>query len=314
MAQPPTTDDAPRRSSLYEARVMHHRLEPRTHHFNYGIFLACLDLDELDVLDSRLRLFSRNRRNWLEFRDSDHLPNPEVSETKNPANEQQKPNIKRALQAWLKQQGVSLADNDRVLLLTLPRIAGYVFNPVSFYFCTKASGEALCAVAEVGNTFGELKPYLVPLYATRDGQGSPGFRCVVPKHYYVSPFTPLDVCFDFQLQTPGVRLHIAVNDVSEGRNLLLTTLTGSQRPITDREILRLSLRYPLVTLKVISAIHWQALRLWLKRVPWYAKSQGTHLQRGVFRAHSSIAQAQAQAQAQADSGSGSVPNPSTDPR
>ena len=309
MAHSPTINNAPLRSSLYEARVMHHRLEPRTHHFEYGIFLACLDLDELDTLDARLRFFSRNRRNWLEFRDSDHLPNPEESGPKNQENEQQKPNIKRALQTWLKQQGVSLADNDRVLLLTLPRIAGYVFNPVSFYFCTKASGQALCAVAEVGNTFGELKPYLVPLSAAPDGQNDqdgPRFRCVVPKHYYVSPFTPLDVCFDFQLQTPGPRLRVAVNDVSQGRNLLLTTLTGSQRPITDREILRLSLRYPLVTLKVISAIHWQALRLWLKGVPWYAKSQGTHLQRGVFRAHSSIAQAQA------DSGSG--PNPSTDPR
>ncbi len=314
MANRPTINDAPLRSSLYEARVMHHRLEPRTHHFEYGIFLACLDLDELEALDARLRFFSRNRRNWLEFRDSDHLPNPEESGPKNQENEQQKPNIKRALQAWLRQQGVILADNDRVLLLTLPRIAGYVFNPVSFYFCTKASGEALCAVAEVGNTFGELKPYLVPLHAAPDGPDGPGFRCVVPKHYYVSPFTPLDVCFDFQLQTPGPRLHIAVNDVSEGRNLLLTTLTGSQRPITDREILRLSLRYPLVTLKVISAIHWQALRLWLKGVPWYAKSQGRDLQRGVFRAHSSIANANANANADSGSGSGSGPNPSTGPR
>ena len=132
MAHRPTTDDAPLRSCLYEARVMHHRLEPRAHHFEYGIFLACLDLDELDTLDARLRFFSRNRRNWLEFRDSDHLPNPEESGPKNQENEQQKPNIKRALQTWLRQQGVSLADNDRVLLLTLPRIAGYVFNPVSF--------------------------------------------------------------------------------------------------------------------------------------------------------------------------------------
>ncbi|MFZ4819035.1 MAG: DUF1365 domain-containing protein [Limisphaerales bacterium] len=306
MVPRPTTNDAPLRSCLYEARVMHHRLEPRVHHFEYGIFLACLDLDELDALDARLRFFSRNRRNWLEFRDSDHLPYPESSGPKGQENRTPKPDIKRALQAWLEQQGVRLTDNDRVLLVTLPRIAGYVFNPVSFYFCTKPSGDALCAVAEVGNTFGELKPYLVPLEAApsgQDGQQGPTFRCVVPKHYYVSPFTALDVCFDFQLRTPGPRLRIAVNDVSEGRNLLLTTLNGSQRPITDREILRLSLRYPLVTLKVISAIHWQALRLWLKRVPWYAKSHRRDLQRGVFRAHSSLAHP--------DSNSG--PNPSTKP-
>jgi DUF1365 family protein len=187
---------------------------------------------------------------------------------------------------------VSLTDTDRILLLTLPRIAGYVFNPVSFYFCTRASGEPICAVAEVGNTFGELKPYVVPLEGAQSGSTEAAFRCVVPKHYYVSPFTALDVCFDFRLETPGPRLRIAVNDVRDGRNLLITTLSGLRRPLTDREILRLSLRYPLVTLKVITAIHWQALRLWLKRVPWYAKSDRRDLQRGVFRPHSSLDPAQ----------------------
>jgi DUF1365 family protein len=259
---------------------MHHRLEPREHRFEYGIFLACLDLDELDSLDARLRSFSRNRRNWLEFRDSDHLPDPGIA-----GNDGRKLEAKRALRSWLGLQGIPLADDDRVLLVTLPRIAGYVFNPVSFYFCSRPSGEPICAVAEVGNTFGELKPYLVPI----DTRGSAGaFRCVVPKHYYVSPFTALDVCFEFRLQTPEQGLRISVNDLRDGRNLLVTTLTGQRRPLTDREILRLSLRYPLVTLKVITAIHWHALRLWLKRVPWHAKADRRDLQRGVFRPHRSL--------------------------
>ena len=307
MIRPASTDDAPLRSCLYEARVMHHRLEPRTHRFEYGIFLACLDLDELDTLDARLRFFSRNRRNGLEFRDSDHLPEstaqpnaqpdakPETDTHANPASAKTRPpatDTRRALRAWLASQGVSLTDTDRILLLTLPRIAGYVFNPVSFYFCTRASGDPICAVAEVGNTFGELKPYVVPLEGAQSGSTEASFRCVVPKHYYVSPFTALDVCFDFRLETPGPRLRIAVNDVRDGRNLLITTLSGLRRPLTDREILRLSLRYPLVTLKVITAIHWQALRLWLKRVPWYAKSDRRDLQRGVFRPHSSLDPAQ----------------------
>lgn len=260
---------------------MHHRLEPKEHRFEYGIFLACLDLDELDALDTRLRWFSRNRRNWLEFRDSDHLPGADPQ-----GPEPGKADTRHALRAWLARNGVDLASDDRVSLVTLPRIAGYVFNPVSFYFCTRPSGEAVCAVAEVGNTFGELKPYLVPL---ETGAKEASFRCVVPKHYYVSPFTALDVCFDFRLQTPGAGLRIAVNDVRDGRPLLVTTLTGDRRPLTDREIVRLSLRYPLVTLKVITAIHWQALRLWLKRVPWHPKADRPDLQRGVFRPHSSIA-------------------------
>lgn len=280
MSRPPETDAATPRSCLYEARVMHHRLEPKEHRFEYGIFLACLDLDELDTLDARLRSFSRNRRNWLEFRDSDHLPEPG-----GPGGPVRDADTKRALRGWLALQGVTLSGDDRVLLVTLPRIAGYVFNPVSFYFCTRASGEPICAVAEVGNTFGELKPFLVPI----DANGPAGtFRCVVPKHYYVSPFTALDVCFEFRLQSPGPSLRIGVDDVRDGHRLLITTLTGERRPLTDREILRLSLRYPLVTLKVITAIHWHALRLWLKRVPWYAKADRPDLQRGVFRPHRSL--------------------------
>ena len=234
------TEAASPRSCLYEARVMHHRLEPRSHRFEYGIFLACLDLDELDSLDARLRLFSRNRRNWLEYRDSDHLPEAEIPGHRPPEGET-RPSTRRALTAWLRRQGVDLADTDRVLLLTLPRIAGYVFNPVSFYFCTRSTGEPICAVAEVGNTFGELKPYLVPLDSGANDGGV--FRLVAPKHYYVSPFTALDVCFDFQLRMPEAGLRIAVHDVRDGRNLLVTTLTGTRRPFTDAEMVRLGLRY-----------------------------------------------------------------------
>lgn len=291
MPRPADIDDAPLRSCFYEARVMHHRLEPRRHRFEYGIFLACLDLDELDRLDARSRWFSRNRRNWLEFRDADHLPHPDGTPGTpgipgTPGDADPRPDTRRSLAAWLARNGVTLAETDRVLLLTLPRIAGYVFNPVSFYFCTRAGGEPVCAVAEVGNTFGELKPYLVPLKP--GGRDGGVFRLVAPKHYYVSPFTALDVCFDFQLRMPGAGLRIAVNDVHDGRNLLVTTLTGTRRPFTDAEAMRLALRHPLVTVKVITAIHWHALRLWLKRVPWHAKSGRPDLQRGVFRPHASI--------------------------
>lgn len=272
-----------RHSCLYECRVAHRRLAPKQHHFEYGLFLAHLDLDELDTLDRSLRLFSRNRRNWYEFRDSDHLQHPRA----------EGPGLKASATAWLLAQGVKLPESTRMQLVTLPRVAGYVFNPVSFLFVSDSDGQPVCAVAEVGNTFGELKPYLVPL-ATTPGTNSAGspirFHCVVPKEFYVSPFSDLEVRFDFRLRAPGERLEIVVNDVtSDGRVLLLSSLVGERRPLTDRELLRLTLRYPLVTLRVITLIHWHALRLWWKRLPWYRKSADPHLQRGVYRPHGLLA-------------------------
>lgn len=271
-----------RHSCLYECRVAHRRLAPNRHQFEYGLFLACLDLDELDATDRSLRLFSRNRRNWYEFRDTDHLEHPQA----------EGPGLKASITAWLHDQGVSLPEAPRMQVVTLPRVAGYVFNPVSFLFVSDSGGHPLCAVAEVGNTFGELKPYLIQLAAAprTAPAGSPvRFHRVAPKEFYVSPFSDLEVRFDFRLRSPGDRLELVVNDVTpDGRVLLLSSVVGERRPLTDRELVRLTLRYPLVTLRVITLIHWHALQLWWKRLPWHRKSANAHLQRGVFRPHGSL--------------------------
>jgi DUF1365 family protein len=157
---------------------------------------------------------------------------------------------------------------------------------VSFYFVTLADGSPLCAIAEVGNTFGEQKPYLVPvesLPADPAGGTAARFRLIAPKHFYVSPFSPLDLRFDFKLRDPGEQLSIGVNDLNAANDtVLISALTGQRRPLTDGELLRLTLRYPLVTLRVITLIHWQALRLWLKKIPFLRKSESPHLQRHVL--------------------------------
>ena len=268
-----------RRSCLYECRVLHHRFHPRTHRFEYGLFLLSLDLDELDRLP--LRLLGRNRPNLYEFRDRDHLQFPAATPPGT---------AKASITAWLSAQGVHLPENARIQLITLPRVAGYIFNPVSFYFCQTAAGQPICAVTEVGNTFGELKPFLIPLQGTPETTESARFRHVVPKNFYVSPFSDLQVCFDFSLRWPDQRLEIHINDVTtDGQTWLVSTLTGRQRPLTDAELLRLTVRYPLVTLRVISLIHWQAFRLWWKRLPWYRKADHPEQQQGVFRPHASLA-------------------------
>lgn len=271
----------PGRSCLYECRVMHQRFVPRSHRFEYGIFMLAVDLAELPAVAQRLRFFSHNRRNAYEFRDSDHLVAGADA-----------PDLRSQLSLWLGQQNVVLPPDARVLLVTLPRVFGYLFAPVSFYFCHRADGTPLCAVAEVQNTFGELKPYLIPVHPTSPGSTGPeSFRVVVPKEYYVSPFSDLELNFDFQLRTPGEQLVITVNDVTADQTVLISTLTGKRRPLTDRELARLTLKYPLVTLRVITLIHWQALNLWWKRVPWHAKAAQSEKQLGVYRPHVSLKQA-----------------------
>lgn len=276
---PSPTKEIPR-SCIYECRVRHHRLAPRQHKFEYGLFMVCLDLDELDRLNSNLRWFSRNRRNLYEFRDSDHLIHAKGESD----------NVRSSIQAWLLEQGVPLPKDSRIQLVTLPRVIGYIFNPVSFYFVQSADGIPICALAEVGNTFGELKPFLVPIENYDSGSPSTAcFRRIAPKEFYVSPFTDLEVCFDFRFRIPGERLEIGINDVTtEGKTLLISALVGTKRPLTDSNLLRVTLQYPLMTLRVILLIHWEALRLWWKRLPWHRKGDQPERQRGVYRPHSSI--------------------------
>ncbi|MBL9173300.1 MAG: DUF1365 domain-containing protein [Verrucomicrobiales bacterium] len=283
---PNRNDPVPGRSFLYECRVLHHRRRPRDHRFSYGLFLLSLDLDELPTLGRRLRLLGRNRRNLYEFRDRDHLEHPATGG---------EPDLKSSIRSWLATQGIATESDVRIQLVTLPRVAGYVFNPVSFYFVTTPEGVPVCAVVEVGNTFGELKAYVVPPDGAPHREStSARYHRVVPKEFYVSPFSDLDVRFDFNLKAPGDRLEIVINDVTaDGTVLLVSVLTGRQHPLTDLQLLRLTAKYPLVTLRVISLIHWEAFRLWAKRLPWHRKAENPALQTGVHRPHASLRSASA---------------------
>ena len=256
---------APLNSCLYECTVMHHRLVPRRHRFKYRVFLFCLDLDEIDAVAEEVAGFSRNAWNLYSFLDRDHMPIPGG-------------NVKESLRSYLAGEGVDWPEPGRALLVTFPRVAGYVFNPVSFYFCFGADGEPLCAVAEVGNTFGELKPYLI---RERDRGG--GFRRVVPKHFYVSPFSDLDLCFDFQVRLPCDRLQFRVDDRRGEERELLSTVAGRRVALESWTLFWMTLKYPLITLRVIFLIHWNALLIWAKRIPFHEKTANMHLQRGVLR-------------------------------
>ena len=278
-------------SRLYACRVLHERMVPKRHRFSYRVFYLAIDLDELEVLGRGLPLFSVNARNVFSLRESDYLPTgeplhngvgPVAGALPGPGG-----TLKQRVLATCAARGVALGDDARVTLVTLPRIFGYAFNPVSFYLCRDASGARRCAIAEVTNTYREMKAYFLPQVQGR--AGLPVFRARMPKHFYVSPFSGLEVEFDFEVREPGRTLAVKIDDFEGGRRTLHSTLTGEARPLTGRTLAACLVRYPLLTARVIALIHWQALRLWLKRVPHFSKASQPELQCDLRRPHSSIA-------------------------
>jgi len=285
----PDIHDAPLRSCLYECRVMHHRFTPKPHRFDYRLFYFAIDLDELDALRARLRLFSVNRANLYSLRESDFFPTHEPlhnsTGSKIENRESKIQNLKQRVLTWLADRGIDLADG-RIILVTLPRVAGYLFNPVSFYFCFDRAGTPVTAIAEVTNTFREMKPFHVSERAD-----ATTFHLRAPKNFYVSPFSDVDVEFDFTLRAPGDRLSIQIDDYTGTERTLTSTLHGPRASLTDARLAWFTAKYPLLTLRVITLIHWHALRLWLKRIRWFPKAARAAEQRDLYRPHASLASA-----------------------
>ncbi len=272
---------------------MHHRFAPKTHRFDYRIFMFALDLDELELLHRKLRLFSFNRRNVYSFREEDFFPttepphNPSARDSR-AATRVAARSLKARVLAHLAAHGIDLTGG-RVTLVMLPRVFGYLFNPVSFYFCYDRNNRPITALTEVTNTFKEMKPYLLGPETRATAANETTFSLRTPKYFYVSPFTDMDVSFDFTLQAPGEKLSAQIDDYDAGQRTLTSVLRGNAKPLTDRRLAWFSLKYPLITLKIIFFIHWHALTLYLKKIPWFAKAARPDAQRDLYRPHPSIA-------------------------
>lgn len=260
-------------SCFYECDVFHRRLRPKEHEFLYRVFYFYLDLGELYEAARKLRIFGVNRPNLYSLRDEDHF---QYGEKARP--------IADNVRGFLARSGCPLERGGSIRMLCFPRFLGYAFNPITVYFCFRPDGTPHASVVEVGNTFRELKPFLVP-GATG---GKADFEVRVPKHYYVSPFSPVDLEFHFRLHLPDEKLRVFIDEYDAEGKVLVSTLTGRRRELTLANLAGFTAKFPFLTLRVIWLIHWQAFRLWLKRVPFFRKEIRTDDQRGVFRPHRSL--------------------------
>jgi uncharacterized protein len=243
-------------SCIYEGYVRHRRFLPVGNQFRYGVFLMYLDLAELPTLFHGRWLWSADRVNLAYFRRRDHLGDPTVP-------------LDRAVRDLVAEK-TGTRPAGPIRLLTHLRYFGYCFNPASFYYCFDTAGERVDAiVVQIHNTpWGEEHCYV--LDEAHNEYASPGFkRFQFTKAFHVSPFMPMDVWYDWRFKEPGEALSAHFMNYREGEKIFDATLTLERRELNRRNLTRMLLSYPPMTLKVITMIHWQALRLWLKGAQFY---------------------------------------------
>ena len=240
----------PPASGLYAGHVMHRRIRPRCHRLSYRIFMALLALDDIDGLSARLRLFSRGRFNLFAFHDHDY------------GNGTAEP-LRAQIESHMDAAGLT-PDGGPIRVLTMPRMLGFAFNPLSIFFCHRRDGTLAAIHYEVNNTFGERHGYFLPV-DTANQPGQP-IRQRCGKAFHVSPFMGMAMDYDFRVVPPAGRLAITITGSDDAGPVITAALAARRRPLTDGALALAFVSYPLLTLKVVAGIGWEALLLWLKGI------------------------------------------------
>jgi DUF1365 family protein len=251
-------------SCLYESQISHSRVQPKRYQFKRASFLFCLDLDELDAFSKVSRLLSCDRKTLYQFKAEDYLPGI-------------KGKLIDRVRSIASENGIQ-TDIVSVTMLTNVRTMGYIFNPLTLYFCFGVHRQPLCAVAEVGNTFGERKPFFVPATSAST------FESSQKKLFYISPFSQLDQEIDFFVQMRADNLLVSIKTKEKKKTVVSASINGQKLPLNDKTLWMLTLRYPLSTIATITLIHWHALVLWLGKFPFFEKRSNPHLQVGLINA------------------------------
>jgi len=237
---------------IYTGTLSHRRFRPRPHKFSYKLFMAWLDIDRMPEQMAGTPFTAYNRFAWASFLERDHFGDPGLS-------------LRERLIQDAASHGVLLPEGP-VYLLTHLRYLGYCFNPISFFYCYRPDGSLDSVLAEVNSTFGETRNYW--LSARNRQAGENGFRYRCPKTMHVSPFMGMDLDYEFVLTQPGESLVAHMNTLEAGGGGLFdATLSLEHRPWNTRHVGLALARHPLMTAKVIGAIHFEALRLLIKKIP-----------------------------------------------
>lgn len=244
--------------SIYAGHVVHVRHRPKRHRLSYRVFTLGLDIDRLDALDRALRLFGNERRALLSLRASDHGPRDGGTDDGG-----------TGLRPWVEGllRDIGQPAPAQIEMLTYPRLFGYVFNPLTVYFCRDAESTLRAIVYEVHNTFGDRHAYAIPV----EGEGRGLVMQQAEKRFFVSPFIENEGSYRFRVRPPGDDVAVVIRHATADGPLLDASFTGTRRPLTDRQILSAVLRHPLMTHKVTLGIHLEAARLWLKGIPFLGR-------------------------------------------
>ena len=239
-------------SSIYNGKVIHKRFKPKTHYFKYNVFSLLIDLSELEYLNKKIKFFSHNKFNLISFYERDHGNRDDTS-----------------LVLWVKK---NLEDNNissknvKIKLLCYPRILGYVFNPLSVFYIYDIDETLKCILYEVKNTFGEQHTYI---FKVDNEQNLYQHNC--SKKFHVSPFIEMNCKYFFRLLKPGEKISVIIDQYQADEKILYASQDGKKADFNTKELIKSYLRHPLMNFKIISAIHFEAFKLWLKGIKFIKK-------------------------------------------